>query len=65
MLTMRETKKANIKDCARCGNDHEGLIFKRFVRPIYDKDGTIWHYWTLCPETDEPLLMRGVWESSE
>lgn len=32
-----------IRHCARCGQDHENLTFKRFHgAPIEDSDGTIW-----------------------
>jgi len=51
-----------IEGCARCGEDHADLQFKRFDRPILDTrdDGTIfavWDYWTLCPTSGDPVLL--------
>lgn len=47
-----------VRHCARCDQDHENLEFKRFVRPIEDEDGTLWNYWSLCPNTGDPILLR-------
>lgn len=48
--------------CPRCGEVHEGLIVKDLTRPIveawpadYD-DPVIFHGWTTCPTTGEPIL---------
>jgi len=44
--------------CARCGENHEDLLFSLFTNPIEDSDGTVWAYWAMCPITDEPILLR-------
>lgn len=46
----------NVKDCARCGQDHVDLEFKEFLRPIIDGDGVVWSQWAICPNTLEPIL---------
>jgi hypothetical protein len=43
--------------CARCGQDHE-VEFKKFQRPIEDSDSTVWTHWGICPNTDEPILLK-------
>lgn len=54
-------KLVKIVNCARCGKDHDELIFKQFAQnPIEDSDGTIWNYWAMCPDTKEPILLKIV-----
>ncbi len=54
--------RVTIVDCARCGETHYDLEFTRFTRPIeLEKTYT---YWTVCPETDKPILMRIIEESA-
>ena len=54
----------DIKACARCGNEHEQMVFKEIVRPIELQargDGTfvlVITHWATCPTTAEPVLMR-------
>lgn len=51
----------NVYNCARCGKDHiveNGVVFYQFTKPIEDSGGTIWEWWGLCPEMDEPVLMK-------
>lgn len=50
----------NVIQCARCGRDHDGVIFYEFGRPIVDSDGTVWDWWGLCPTTGDPILLRSV-----
>ena len=46
-----------VKRCARCGQDHPDMAFKKFVgSPIVDEDGTVWNYWATCPVTGDPVL---------
>lgn len=45
--------------CARCGEDHAHVKFKRFVRPVLDSDGTAWEWWATCPNTGDPILGLG------
>lgn len=46
--------------CARCGANHEGVEFKRFMSPMRDSDGAIWEWWGMCPLMNEPILLRHV-----
>lgn len=53
------TKKINVKHCARCGEDHEDLEFNEFsLNPIVDCNDIAWNYWSMCPKTKEPVLLR-------
>jgi len=45
----------NVGSCARCGLDHEALTFRLFSNPC----GRYTH-WSMCPEKQEPILMRSV-----
>ncbi len=47
----------NVKSCARCGQDHDNLIFKKFKNPFIFKNVEI-EYWALCPICHEPILLH-------
>jgi hypothetical protein len=47
------TEVMDVRSCARCGGDHGTLTFYRLARPAKD-----FEWWTLCPVTSEPILMR-------
>lgn len=57
-LIGRTSRYVSIRHCARCGNDHDNLLFVKFVNPIEDSDGTVWAWWAECPETKDPVLMK-------
>jgi hypothetical protein len=44
-----------IYGCVRCGEDHEGIEPKRFKNPCGE-----WTHWTMCPVTNEPILIYNV-----
>lgn len=48
----------NIRRCARCGYNHEGVEFKRFHIPIMDGYDKQWHYWGTCPTNGDPILLN-------
>lgn len=48
----------DIRDCARCGQDHEQLEFKSLTRPVEYHGESIYQLWALCPVSGEPILMR-------
>lgn len=51
--------KVGVRNCARCGDDHSGLVFKAFtIRPITHGDGVTFTHWALCPNTGEPIIME-------
>jgi hypothetical protein len=52
-----DREKVNVKGCARCGKDHEGLEFMRLRRPAKD-----FQWWAPCPTFGEPILMRSTKE---
>lgn len=44
-----------IVDCARCGRNHQKLVFDRLHRP----SGKMTH-WACCPRTRQPILLKVV-----
>ena len=46
-----------VGNCARCGKDHDMLIFRRLTRPMAEEDGG-WNFFATCPETKEPILLK-------
>lgn len=57
--TSKENKLVDVYNCARCEKNHKQLNFKRFSKnPIFDSDMTLWDYWTLCPTTNDPILLK-------
>jgi hypothetical protein len=42
----------NVKECARCGCDHEKQVFTKLMRP---SDG--WTYFSVCPKTSQPIML--------
>ena len=46
----------SVKRCARCGGDHDNMVFKRLAKPV-DMDGMCTH-WVMCPTNQEPILME-------
>jgi hypothetical protein len=42
----------NLVNCARCGNDHSNLLFRRLKQPCGDLK-----FWCSCPVNGEPILM--------
>ncbi len=57
----RTTKPIDIDNCARCKQNHTGLVFKRLHIPIPEYvDGNttvIWSHWVECPTNGDPILM--------
>jgi len=39
--------------CQRCGKDHSRLQFRKFTNPV-----TEYEWWAMCPEIDEPILLK-------
>lgn len=49
----------SIKNCARCGKNHEDLEFTKFTgRPVIDQHGNEWNWWAFCDNTNDPILLR-------
>jgi len=49
-----------VKNCARCGGDHEKVAFQKFNFPPDDLT-----HWGMCPDTGEPILMLQVDDGEE
>jgi len=45
-----------IISCARCGLDHNDVVFLEFKFPVKDdNDKTLFTHWALCPTNGEPI----------
>ena len=49
--------KTNVGNCARCGGNHDVLLFRKLRRPVVAPDRE-WTHWASCPENGEPILLR-------
>lgn len=49
--------KFDLQICDRCGKSHKDLEIYHFTRPE-----ELCTHWSVCPETAEPILMKGVVE---
>ncbi len=57
---MKSEFVTDISSCARCGKDHKYLVFRKFSEsPIYIAP-YIYDYWSTCPTTGEPILLKIV-----
>lgn len=54
---MSQIKIALIQKCARCGLDHQDMIFDSFTVAIVTTDGTVYAWWAPCPTNREPILV--------
>ena len=52
-------------NCARCGNDHAVLMWRKFQRPVELDDGSRMQYWATCPDTGDPILLHVVEQAEE
>lgn len=57
VLTVTEGKVISVTHCARCGGDHEAIVFSRLRRPLFLAKGRRLSWWALCPTFDEPILL--------
>lgn len=39
--------------CARCGQNHANIVFKKLLRPCEHMT-----YWASCPQTGEPIMLK-------
>ena len=49
---LRKTITVPVTTCARCGEDHERVVFKRLTRP-----GKRHTHWAKCPVNGEPIML--------
>lgn len=54
-----DEKTYKITSCARCGGDHEGIVYKKLTNPVI-VGGTVMTHWIPCPVLNEPILMYFV-----
>ena len=55
----RKKLKLRIENCARCGEQHDSIKFRRFKHCHGADEYT---HWGRCPKTKEPLMLIGVIE---
>lgn len=58
----------SIKNCARCGQNHENIEIEEFERPVYQYGNSLlidslahtllYNYWGVCPENKQPILVK-------
>jgi hypothetical protein len=48
-------KTMDVRQCARCGMDHQRLPFRKLGNP-----NDQFTHWATCPGTGEPIMMRQV-----
>jgi hypothetical protein len=60
----KKSFKTALIHCARCGHDHDEVMWFPFTNPIVDDDEakTTWQFWGICPELVEPVLLRQIAE---
>jgi hypothetical protein len=66
VITEAEIEKilqpGGLEGCARCGSNHDTVIWHRFTNFVYHGDGEIDIGWAMCPTLNEPVLMG--WKQS-
>lgn len=50
----------NINNCARCGENHTNLLFKKFTN---DCNG--FTHFAICPTNQEPILLKIVEDNED
>ena len=52
---MKAEITTDVKCCARCGEDHQKVVFTKLSRPHPRHT-----HWAPCPKNKEPIMMRVV-----
>lgn len=55
-----EVTSIDVRGCARCGEMHERLPVRHFIRPVEGGEGPeaeLFTHWGTCPKTAEPILV--------
>jgi len=52
-MSKQEPFKLKIENCARCGEEHDHVVFRYFYRPPEK-----FVAWGMCPITIEPILLE-------
>lgn len=60
MLQPRVEQKTGVHNCARCGETHLTLEWKRFKTPIEVSDSEKYTGWAMCPTTNDPIMFSVV-----
>ena len=50
----------DLKNCARCGNDHDDLVPEKLEKPVDD-----YTHWCPCPTNGQPILWAQVEEADD
>jgi hypothetical protein len=50
----------DVRNCARCGGDHDGVVFEPLTRPVARggdrEDSLLYTHWAACPTNGEPII---------
>jgi hypothetical protein len=46
----------DVRGCARCGAEHDGLTFTKLRRPAVVNAKVVFTHWAACPRNGEPIL---------
>lgn len=52
---MKNEIRVNVRRCARCGENHNGLAFTQLAHPVVGI--TVMTHWSPCPGNGEPILL--------
>lgn len=52
-------KVRNIRNCSRCGGDHDEVEAKKMERPHAPSEAhpLVWTHWAACPTSGDPILI--------
>lgn len=61
----RHTGPIRVHQCARCGLNHDALVFREMARPMAPPEAAPlrWTHFALCPTFREPIMMMIVNEN--
>lgn len=54
----------DLKGCARCHGDHDGIVFRPLTFPVEIPGALVMTTWAECPVNGEPIL-RGFVERGQ
>lgn len=54
---MENEVKVNVKNCSRCGQDHDDLVFERITHPM-DSSEASFGWYAACPTVHRTIYMK-------
>lgn len=60
-VTVRQMERHSIEGCARCGENHTDVLFKRMYRPVQIESSyaglLLLTHFAPCPNNGDPILL--------